>query len=312
MIRLKLSLGILVFLFGSSFCQIIDTLKYYYPYNPDSANTMGFVEQCGATGYCEPVAVWFTPDSSVSDTFIKYYSIKTIRFCFGGNIFEDTTFTIHLGDDYPDQSNQIYKKYISVGYLDVNENFPVDGIYKFKDFDLPSIPVLRNIDIRTPFWVVLQNKVWALYNTTNEKIAIYGSKHSFNNGLPSTEWENSYCDWIMEAIVEYQEVLSIPEPDVENQFQKSARLFQNYPNPFNPITTIRYALPEQAQVNLAVYDIQGRLIRRLVSGVREAGQHEAQWDGRDTNGRAAASGVYLYKLSTNQGFSQTRKLLLLK
>jgi len=90
------------------------------------------------------------------------------------------------------------------------------------------------------------------------------------------------------------------------------KLYQNYPNPFNPSTTIRYALPERAQVDLAVYDIQGRLIRNLASGVREAGQHEAQWDGRDANGRAAASGVYLYSLSTDQGFTQTRKLLLIK
>ena len=98
------------------------------------------------------------------------------------------------------------------------------------------------------------------------------------------------------------------------------KLYQNYPNPFNPSTTIRYALPERAQVDLAVYDIQGRLIRNLASGFREAGQHEAPWDGRDANGRAAASGVYLYSLSTDQGpstssgqgFTQTRKLLLLK
>lgn len=310
--RLKLSIGILVFLFGSSFCQIIDTLKYYYPYNPDSANTIGFVEQCGAMGYCEPVAVWFTPDSSVSDTSIKYYSIKTIRFCFGGNIFEDTTFTIHLGDDYPDQSNQIYKKYISVGYSDVNENFPVDGIYKFKDFDVSDGKELRNIDISTSFWVVLQNKVWAIYNTTNKNLKYNPSRHSYMNGLPDNEWIRIPADWIVEAVIEYNRILKTEDNNDIIALTNKAYLYQNYPNPFNPVTTIRYALPERAQVDLAVYDIQGRLIRNLVSGVRGAGQHEAPWDGRDANGRAAASGLYLYSLSTDQGFTQTRKLLLLK
>jgi hypothetical protein len=308
MIRLKLSLGILVFLFGSSFCQIIDTLKYYYPYNPDSANTMGFVEQCGATGYCEPVAVWFTPDSSVSDTSIKYYSIKTIRFCFGGNIFEDTTFTIHLGDDYPDQSNQIYKKYISVGYSDVNENFPVDGIYKFKDFDLSGIPVLRNIDFRTPFWVVLQNKVWALYNTTNEKTAINGSKHSFSNGLPSTGWENSYCDWIMEAIVEYQEVLSIPEPAGENQFPKSAQLFQNYPNPFNSNESIiKYQLFTHGFIELEIYSTTGQKIETIVSKHLKVGEYSVP-----VNFSKYTSGVYLCVLKLNGIHIETKKMTFIK
>lgn len=108
--------------------QIIDTLKYYYPYYPDSSNTLAFIDDCFAPGYCEPVAVWFTPDSSVSDSSYKFYSIKAVRFCFAGNIYEDTTFTIHLSDSFPDDSNLIYKRYISVDVSETNQNFLSDGI----------------------------------------------------------------------------------------------------------------------------------------------------------------------------------------
>jgi len=80
------------------------------------------------------------------------------------------------------------------------------------------------------------------------------------------------------------------------------RLAGNYPNPFNPGTTIRFELPERTAVTLAVYDLQGRMVRKLLNGAsRDAGPHEVVWDGRDARGAAAASGVYLYRLITERG-----------
>jgi len=87
----------------------------------------------------------------------------------------------------------------------------------------------------------------------------------------------------------------------------------NYPNPFNGDTMIRFALSTSEDVELAVYNLAGQKVVRLVEGVREAGTYEVRWDGRDGAGRELASGVYLYQLRTGDGQQvETRKLLLLR
>jgi hypothetical protein len=89
------------------------------------------------------------------------------------------------------------------------------------------------------------------------------------------------------------------------------RLAQNYPNPFNPSTTIAFSIKARGHVELNVYDVGGRLVRELANEVRTAGAHIVTWDGRDGNGSPVASGVYFYRL-TSPGFSQTKKMVLLK
>jgi len=83
-------------------------------------------------------------------------------------------------------------------------------------------------------------------------------------------------------------------------------LSQNYPNPFNPQTTIRYALPEDAQVKLVVYNVAGQEIKTLVNEGQEAGYHECVWNAKDV-----ASGIYFYKLQAGD-FVQTRKMILIR
>ncbi len=88
-------------------------------------------------------------------------------------------------------------------------------------------------------------------------------------------------------------------------------LLQNYPNPFNPKTTITYELPEVSEVSLIVYNLQGKLVRNLVSTSLPAGSYTVDWDGRNDNGLQMASGSYLLKMSAGS-FIQTRQLVLMK
>jgi hypothetical protein len=76
-------------------------------------------------------------------------------------------------------------------------------------------------------------------------------------------------------------------------------LHQNYPNPFNPSTTIRYDLPEVADVRLVVFDALGRRVAELVNGHNSSGRHEAIWDAT-----GSASGLYFYHLTAGD-FVQT-------
>jgi hypothetical protein len=86
-------------------------------------------------------------------------------------------------------------------------------------------------------------------------------------------------------------------------------LAQNAPNPFNPRTTLRFSIPEAGVVNLSVYDVNGRLVRTLVSGDRTAGMHEVVWDARDDAGRAVACGVYVYRLTAGADVAVQRMVL---
>lgn len=88
-------------------------------------------------------------------------------------------------------------------------------------------------------------------------------------------------------------------------------LQQNFPNPFNPTTVIRFRLAETASVNLAVYDLKGRVVTILLEGLLPAGSHAVTWDGRTGRGEAVAAGVYFYRLQAGVR-SLTRKLVLLR
>ena len=96
-----------------------------------------------------------------------------------------------------------------------------------------------------------------------------------------------------------------------NTIPTEYELTQNFPNPFNPTTTIRYALPEASQVSLKIYNIQGQLVKTLVSDFREAGIHQVVWDGNNEQGQKVASGAYIYRITAGS-FVQTRKMIFMK
>jgi hypothetical protein len=84
-----------------------------------------------------------------------------------------------------------------------------------------------------------------------------------------------------------------------------------YPNPFNPQTTIAFDLAHPTRTELAIYDLQGSLVRTLVSETRQSGRHEVVWQGKDNQGQQVASGVYMARLKAGN-LSQMRKLVLIK
>lgn len=92
---------------------------------------------------------------------------------------------------------------------------------------------------------------------------------------------------------------------------KSYRLGEAFPNPFNPMTVIEYDLAAETPVDLMIYDVLGRRIRRLVSGTQSAGRYVVAWDGLNAQGTLSSSGVYLYRLQTPD-FVETKKVTLLR
>jgi len=88
-------------------------------------------------------------------------------------------------------------------------------------------------------------------------------------------------------------------------------LYNAYPNPFNPVTTLQYDLPENAMVNITIYDMMGRLVSNLVSSQQNAGYKSIQWNATNNTGKPVSAGLYLYTIEAGK-FRQTKKMVLLK
>ncbi len=88
-------------------------------------------------------------------------------------------------------------------------------------------------------------------------------------------------------------------------------LHQNYPNPFNPVTQIRYDLPEDAMVNITIYDMMGRVVKTMVNSQQNAGFKSVLWNTTNDFGKPVSAGVYLYRIQASE-FVQASKMVLIK
>ena len=93
---------------------------------------------------------------------------------------------------------------------------------------------------------------------------------------------------------------------------KVLHLAQNHPNPFNPSTTIAFTMSSAQHATLAVYTVDGRLVRTLLDGSLPAGAQTAHWDGTGNDGHPVASGTYLYRLRASDGFDRSGRMTLVK
>jgi hypothetical protein len=115
--------------------------------------------------------------------------------------------------------------------------------------------------------------------------------------VPSNDIDSS-------IIIKYSDITGINNNNhVENV---KNILFNNYPNPFNSNTIIKYQVDKYSLVEIKIFDILGREIKTLVNETLQPGSYEVTFDGSNL-----ASGVYLYKLTT-EGFSETKKMLMIK
>lgn len=116
------------------------------------------------------------------------------------------------------------------------------------------------------------------------------------------------------AVYEFSGSLDVAEP---SSFPSERfNLSQNYPNPFNPATTFLTTIPTRSAVRIAVFDILGREVKRIVDDNRPAGQYTFVWNGQDQRGLPVSSGVYFVRMEAKalqgESFVQTRKVLLLR
>jgi hypothetical protein len=110
------------------------------------------------------------------------------------------------------------------------------------------------------------------------------------------------------AVIDHVGVAGAPTPAP----QANAPNLSIRPNPFNPSATIEYMVPKVGVVGVKVFDVSGRLVRKLMEERLEAGTHTARWDGRDDSGHQLPSGSYFYELSIDGQVLDKGKGVLLK
>ncbi len=141
----------------------------------------------------------------------------------------------------------------------------------------------------------------------------------FSNGVelqdPNGEWTpGSAAPGDLAAVThpgdpnDFPPVTSVDElAEIPNNYQ----LGNNYPNPFNPTTNITFSIPENSNVLMEVYNTLGEKVRTLVNENYSSGSYTTLWNGRDDFGFEVNSGVYIYRMVTNN-FVDTKRMILMK
>jgi len=229
-----------------------------------------------ATGQMICMAKNSGPDRNSASDDTIYYTVR------GATSSDNTTFGVHrlidIAGGFPD-TKQIFRSGDVAGSLGGNNN--------------------ANADLALD-WA--GNIIW--FENANEEIFMVSPPHS---GTSVTRTTRAY------------DTVAVGGPSAvgdERLHPEEFSLRQNYPNPFNPSTTIAYHLPSDAQVTVAVYDVLGSLVKELFNGRADAGHHAVVWNAANRSGAAAASGLYLYRVTarTDDGrsFSETKRMMLLK
>ncbi len=108
----------------------------------------------------------------------------------------------------------------------------------------------------------------------------------------------------------------VSNQDLTSVIPSEYMLYQNYPNPFNPSTKIEFALPVRSNVKLQIFNVVGELVYEFANEEINAGTHSVIWNGLNSQGNFAGSGIYFYRLTANGEnnsiFQQVRKMILIK
>jgi len=116
----------------------------------------------------------------------------------------------------------------------------------------------------------------------------------------------------IEDYVGYQDTSNCEQVSIIDEILPiTYNLYNAYPNPFNPVTTLQYDLPEDAMVNITIYDMMGRQVKTLINEEQTAVYRSLQWNAANDAGSPVSAGIYLYMIQSGE-FRQTRKMVLLK
>ncbi len=159
--------------------------------------------------------------------------------------------------------------------------------------------IINNADNRADSLFALINQAYCYMN-----LALSGSKSLPHIQVDTRDFK-SYSQFLADL-----DVMGATDLN-QNNIQKVLTLDTNYPNPFNPSTTIRFSIPQDGNVKVAIYNIKGQRVKELINEPLKKGKNSIVWNGRDSNGKAVCSGIYFARVN-HMGKSRVRKMMLLK
>ncbi len=217
--------------------------------------------------------------------------------------------------------------------LDTISNYHLAGFYlssgvkaQWRSFEGGTTSIKNGSITTTPNWLKVQRvsdflissesidgQKWKTLKT--EKITM---QSDVQLGLFVTSGDNDSLSTVVFDNVSMNGILvSVEDEEKSIDLIPSEFTISNYPNPFNPITTIKYSIPNIEgnknirSVEIKIYDIMGSLVTDLVSGKKNAGNHNVIWDGKNNQGISVSSGIYFYRVQLDDQI-KTAKMLLMK
>lgn len=156
--------------------------------------------------------------------------------------------------------------------------------------------------------VITMKKIFILVFSV---VSICFSQTNYISILKNDGTSALYAVSSVRAIKFSNSITSIKDQKLVEKVIKSFQVYQNYPNPFNPSTTIEYDIPKTGLVEIDIYNVQGRLVKKLDNSVHQSGTQKIVWNGRDSYGAQVASGVYFCRVKFT-GNVLVKKLMLIK
>jgi photosystem II stability/assembly factor-like uncharacterized protein len=263
----------------------------------------------------------------------KFINASTGFIGAGNKIFKTTNGGVNWSVVFVHSSNE-YNLVYSIKFLNSNTGCASGGP---TSYSLPKNRFIAKTTDGGNNWNYVLNDTlgWLINNITivNENI-VYGcgsvnSDGGYTNSGKIIKTINGGATWTEEVIpgltplssvinnntkgfavgingIIYKKDNLVSVTQISTEVPSSINLYQNYPNPFNPETTIKFDITKSGFISLKVYDIAGKEVQNLFTGVKEAGSYQLKFDGANLN-----SGVYFYRLTT-EGNTITKSMVLVK
>ncbi|HQP70944.1 MAG TPA: T9SS type A sorting domain-containing protein [Clostridiales bacterium] len=264
-------------------------------------------------------------DNDIGEHEYKYYNSNNMSIGYAGTIDGGNEVIYMSWLDKPasratlaTQTNPLFDTdnvYNDDAYFVTSSN---GGLY----WDIASTKDVESGDPANPIWKMyfgtnltktgnLHEQGWSVAqhgSMNGSTITVYGAHQYYDPATPTVDPIDDYACYLQNLKV-WKITGTVNPSGIEAEevsMVKDFRLLQNYPNPFNPSTEIRFALANDSNVKLSVFNTKGELVANLKNGAMAKGSHAVTFDASALN-----SGVYFYKLDVN-GMSETRKMVLTK
>jgi glucose/arabinose dehydrogenase len=283
------------------------------PDNPFVGNTHGYREEIYAYGMRNPWRFSFDPVTNwlwvgdVGQNTYEEIDVVEIGGNYGWNIYEG----FHCYTGAPSCQTQpcdttglempIWEYSHSLGSS-------VTGGYVYRG---PSVPELKGKYIYGDFG---SGRIWSMeydgINPPNNALLIDTNLGIASFGIDQNQ-ELYICSFDGK-IYRFKPTLVTDVRKSSLEIPELFQLGQNFPNPFNPDTAIPFQVRLPGMVEIQIFDINGKHIKTLLNEKKDYGEYQVVWDGKDENGLLQPSGVYLYKITLDQEYSEIKRMALVK